>query len=291
MIGLRALAPLAILVAAPALAAAPRAYVCPMHPDVRRATAGSCPRCKMALVPTAIDRLDAFFLDVELDPPAAPAARPLRLRLAVRDPATRAIVRDFAVVHEHPLHLFVVSEDLAWLAHVHPAQAADGVFTVELTLPRAGRYQLVADFVPEGAPPQLLSRVLVTAGHAAPLGGAHLAAAPSATVEGVTFALAPGAHPVARLDALELELSRGGAPVTDLQPYLGADVHVLIVSEDLATTIHEHGERIEGRSALRIPVRFPRAGRYRVFAQVRRGGEVLTAALTADASGAVDLRP
>ena len=29
-------------------------YTCPMHPEVKSATPGSCPKCGMALVPVAV---------------------------------------------------------------------------------------------------------------------------------------------------------------------------------------------------------------------------------------------
>lgn len=50
------------------------------------------------------------------------------LRLTVRDPQTNARVTDFATIHEKTLHLFIVSRDLAYFAHVHPEPQEDGTF-------------------------------------------------------------------------------------------------------------------------------------------------------------------
>lgn len=86
------------------------AYVCPMHPDVVSRIPGTCPRCRTTLVPA--DPFDAreFLVDVAVQPPVLRPGVPARLRLTVREPATRAVVRDFVEVHEKRYHLFVIFE-------------------------------------------------------------------------------------------------------------------------------------------------------------------------------------
>src|SRR4051794_40777960 len=81
----------------------PRAYVCPMHPDVVSTAPGTCPRCAMALAPS--DPYDArnFIVETTVAPAAPVPGRPARLRLTVREPVTRAIVREFIDVHEKRL--------------------------------------------------------------------------------------------------------------------------------------------------------------------------------------------
>ena len=80
-------------------------------------------------------------------------------------PHTLATVRRFELVHERVFHLFIVSRELEYFAHVHPTLHADGSLDVDVELPRAGVYQMIADFLPVGGSPQLVQKSIVTAGY------------------------------------------------------------------------------------------------------------------------------
>ena len=145
--------------------AASDVFVCPMHPDVREVKPGICPRCGMRLVPVAAEAPGRYILETETIPAALNAGKRGRLKLRVRHPGRAATpCRRFIDVHEKLFHLFVVSHDLQHFEHIHPTLAADGSFEIDVTLPRAGAYQLYADFLPDGGTPQLLQRTLLTAG-------------------------------------------------------------------------------------------------------------------------------
>ena len=80
-------------------------------------------------------------------------------------------------------------------------------------------------------------------------------------------------------------------PVTDLQPYLGAAGHVVVMRADGSTFAHRHAETFDsaGRPVLALPgtrfgpdldlhVRFDRPGAYRLWAQFELAdGTVVTA--------------
>ena len=72
-------------------------------------------------------------------------------------------------------------------------------------------------------------------------------------------------------------------PVTDLEPYLGASGHLLIVNHDLTAAIHAHpeGAATSGPVVTFAPV-FPAPGRYKVWVQFQRKGAVVTAAFVID---------
>ena len=107
-------------------------------------------------------------------------------------------------------------------------------------VPRAGVYFAYADFFPVGGLPQLIRRSLFTAGFAGDLFAARARVEPDSsltkTVAGVRFALRLNpAEPVAgRQASLTYNLidEKTGQPITDLQPYLGAWAHTMVVSED-----------------------------------------------------------
>jgi hypothetical protein len=276
----------------------PTAYVCPMHPDVVARIPGTCPRCRMTLVPA--DPFDAreFLVDVAVQPPALRPGVPARLRLTVREPATRAVVRDFVEVHEKRYHLFVISQDLGYYDHVHPVQQDDGSYIADITLPRAGYYKLYSDFLPLGATPQVVPSVLVTAGFSGDLASMipHLVpdATPTRTASDMrvsltlpTDGLAAGRDEKLRYHVVD---ALTGAPVTDLEPYLAAFGHTLVLSEDTLHYVHAHpiellpegGGPVRGGPDLTFKALLPRPGRYRLWTQLKRRGVVSTVAFTVD---------
>jgi hypothetical protein len=285
------------LLADPQIAPSPALpYVCPMHAEVRTNGPGACPRCGMALV--MFDPLDMrdYPLDVETAPHPLAAGQPSRLHLTVRDPATNNVVRDFAVVHERLYHLFVISQDLEYYDHLHPVQQEDGSFVLDLTLPRAGYYKVYSDFLPGGGTPQVIARLLVTRGFTGDLASSAARLVPDRlsekTVAGMSVALElPAEGLIAGRDetfTYRLMDSRTGAPITDIEPYLGAWGHSVIMSEDTLNFVHAHPIELVpqasvaagGGPTLTFKAVLPRPGNYRAWTQIKRRGDVSTAVFT-----------
>jgi hypothetical protein len=273
-------------------------YVCPMHPEIAATAPGVCPKCGMALVKS--DPLDAdYAISVEAIPPAPRAVEKVRLRFTVTHPTSGALVRDFAVVHEKPFHLFVVSQNLQDYQHVHPEPQPDGSLAVDLSLARPGYYKLYADFLPLGGRPQVLPEVLVTADTASDLASSGARLVPDTrpkTSGSVTARLdLPTAGLVAGRDeklVFHVTDAATGAGVNDLQPYLGAFGHTLVMSEDTLHYVHAHPTEAlpegvaepRGGPDLTFKALLPRPGRYRIWTQLKRAGVVSTVSFTVEAA-------
>jgi hypothetical protein len=273
-------------------------YTCPMHPDVTAAGPGVCPRCGMSLV--RMDPFDAreYEVEAETEPVAIRPGRPFQLRLTIREPRTHAVVRDFATVHDKRYHLFVISADLEHYAHVHPEQEADGSWRLAVTVPRAGYYTLYSDFLPVGGAPQVVALPLVTAGYQGDLASSRAALTPDRVlrkpVGDMTVALAVPSDGFAagreEKFACQLTERQTGAPVTDIEPYLAAWGHTLILSEDTLAVVHAHpvepvpldDPAARGGPTITFKALFPKAGRYRMWTQLKRHGQVETAIFTID---------
>jgi hypothetical protein len=261
-------------------------YMCPMHPDVRGNPGDRCSKCGMTLVAAAGD-YTPYVLDFSLTPRTLRANQKMHVDFFVRHPSTSAVVRRFESVHERVFHLFVVSRDLEYFAHLHPSLQRNGSLGVDVDVPRPGPYELIADFLPEGGAPQMLQRAVVTAGYAGSLnsGPALSPDLDDKTDGNVRVRLTPP-DPRARREQLltfELHDPATGAPVTDIEPYLGANGHLLIVSASFGAVFHRHPvaevSSAHGPTVV-FEALFPQAGTYRMWAQFQRAGRVATVPFT-----------
>jgi hypothetical protein len=183
-------------------------------------------------------------------------------------------VTDFTRKHTEDLHLIVVRRDLTAFQHVHPVRGAAGTWTVPLDLSRPGTYRVLADSAPGTlGEPVTLGTDLAVAGTFTP---APLpAAARLSSVDGYTVRL-DGTPLAGRETELAFTVERGGHPVTDLQPYLGAAGHLVSLRAGDLAYLHTHAVGDD----LGFATTFPTAGTYRLFLDFRHGDRVRTAAFT-----------
>ncbi|MFC4950984.1 hypothetical protein [Pseudonocardia sp. GCM10023141] len=193
-----------------------------------------------------------------------------------------AAVTAFDVEHDKRMHLIVVRRDTTSFQHVHPDMAPDGTWSVPLSLPAGGSYRAFADFTPTGAEGLKLGIDLVAPGTFDPV--THQ---PSrvAVVDGYEVRLG-GDLIAGRASPVTLTVSRGGQPVTDLQPYLAAYGHLVALREgDLAYLhVHPDGAPGDGRTPAGPQIEFvtevPSGGTYRLFLDFQHAGVVRTAEFT-----------
>lgn len=227
---------------------------------------------------------------LDLRTPGVTAGKRSDLSFVIRDDDGRAVTA-YQREHDKELHLIVASRDLGTYRHLHPTRAADGTWSIPVELPRAGGYRVFADFTPakKGAENLTLGADLAAAGPFEP----QRLPAPNTTAEvhGYEVRLDGVLRPGKERE-LKLEVSRGGRPVTDLQPYLGAYGHLVALrSGDLAYLhVHPNGEPGDGRTRPGPEISFtataPSSGTYRLFLDFKHEGKVHTAEFTVRAGAA-----
>jgi hypothetical protein len=221
-----------------------------------------------------------YTLALEDDTLPAAASTPVSFRILGPDghPVTAYDER-----HDEDLHLIAVRRDLTGFQHVHPVLDGDGVWRIPLAL-TPGAWRLFADFVPAADGKNLIlgADLAVPGNHVpAPLPPPDT----TAVVDGYTVTLDGDLVPGEESE-LTLSVSRDGRPVTDLQPYLAAYGHLVVLRDgDLAYLhVHPSGEPGDGVTEPGPDVRFmttaPSAGTYRLFLDFRHGSVVRTAAFT-----------
>jgi hypothetical protein len=211
---------------------------------------------------------------------AATAGAPQRLHFRVVDGDGAALRSGYQIEAERRLHLIVVRRDLTGYQHLHPAMAADGTWSVPVKVAEPGAYRVFADFQLR-CQKHVLAADLLVPGRFQP-----------ATLPAPANVASTGAYDVrlqsptlrAGHDAqLRFTVSRGGRPVSAVQPYLGARGHLVALRQGDLAYLHVHPEE-HRRAANEIPFAadFPSAGSYRMFLQFKIAGVVRTAAFTVE---------
>lgn len=223
---------------------------------------------------------DGYTLDLPGSELLSSPSAPLRFRILGPggDPVTR-----YTEEHGKDLHLIVVRRDMAGYQHVHPTLDDAGEWSVDLDLSAAGEYRMFADFVPEGGEGLTLGADLSVAGAYDPKPLPEPEA--DAEIDGYTVSL-DGNVAAGESSLLTLSARKGGEPVTDLQPYLGAYGHLVALRDgDLAYLhVHPDGSPGDGSTKPGPDIRFyataPTPGDYRLFLDFRHDDKVRTAEFT-----------
>jgi uncharacterized protein YceK len=188
------------------------------------------------------DASKAFRIDFTTEPTAVNAGTPAVLSLTVKDKAN-ATVKDLQIVHEKPMHLLIVSKDLAEFYHVHPEQSADGSYKVTHVFPNGGEYKLYADFTPHESK-QVVEQIDVrVAGAERPKTALERDAKLEKTVDPLRVVMKPDGDLRASQDLMlnfKMFDAKTGNPATDLENYLGELAHFVIISEDMKDFVHAH---------------------------------------------------
>lgn len=264
-------------------------YTCPMHPHIGSQNPGICPLCTMPLQPNRPPRPPgtlhdpAFQMELSCSPAAPTPKQRVRLTFTPRRTHNHKIV-PLEVVHEQKLHLIIVSRDLSFFDHIHPVEQADGKFTQEYAFPEPGEYLLFVDVVPVGAANQVFRLPLTVSGTPPVAKPLKESLASGRLLDDYRIALTVSPQPIKTQDdvTLTFTLSKGGKPVTDLQPWLGAPGHCVLISEDTRHYLHSHPLEPPYAPPITGPLisfhtKFPHPGLYKVWPQFNHDGRILTA--------------
>ena len=233
-------------------------------------------------------------------PDSTRAGEPTIVTATVVDGTTGEPVGDLTRSHEAWMHLIATRDDLGTFTHVHPEPTGrPGELAVRITFPTPGRYVVNTEFRQRGEMADVHQRQLVTVAGTAPAPTTAVAGPRTTVVDGVEVRLA-GEASVGRPSNLRFKFADAatGRPVDDLQPFLAAAGHVVIMRADGRTFAHEHAEVEDdrGRPVFALPgttfgpeldvhAEFDTPGVYRLWGQFRlAGGGVITVPFTVEAS-------
>jgi hypothetical protein len=201
------------------------------------------------------------------------------LRFSIDGP-DGAPVTGFDELHERRMHLIVVRRDGAEFRHLHPEMDAAGTWTVPIEFDAAGVYRAFADFSVAGEQQTLATDLFVSGGEfeARPFPAPQ----PVDETAGYEVRLDAGDPVAGEPSPLTFTVTRGGRPVEDLAPYLGAKGHLVALREGDLAFLHVHPEEGHAVAAdeVEFDAAFPTPGRYRLYLQFKHEGVVQTAQFT-----------
>ncbi len=253
-------------------------FACPMHPDVTGKEGDKCSKCGMAL--EHMDEAPAkgnFQMQFSSLLQTLEAGKPATLSFTPKnkDNATAAVPLD--VEHEKKIHLIIVSEDLSWFSHIHPEYQVDGSYSVTETFPNGGNYYLYADYKPSGSSHQL-EKIQVSVKGKTKQPVSYSAAKLVSKIDGYEVKFVNGNELKANNEGhLIINIEKEGKPInaTELEKYLGANAHIVIVGMEDKDYLHVHPEANE--FPIHAHTTLPKAGVYRMWLQFQTNGKLHTA--------------
>ncbi|TGE29352.1 heavy metal-binding domain-containing protein [Hymenobacter metallicola] len=268
---------------APADHAGGHIYSCPMHPEVTSTKEGeTCPKCGMKLEHTdQASNGKTYQMQFEPTPAVLTAGQAAQLAFRPQEAGNETAPVPLAVVHEKKIHLIIVSKDLSQFYHEHPEYTAQGNYQVNYTFPKGGDYVLFQDYTPTGAGHQLGRQPITVKGPAyTPVKFSNDDRQWDKNGYQATLSFDKDLR-VGQLLGMKITITKGGQPVTDLDNYLGALGHVVIISQDTENYLHVHpNEQADKGPAIGFNTNFEKPGLYRVFLQFNHGGQIHTGDFT-----------
>lgn len=235
-----------------------------------------------------------YRLEVVTEPGEAVSGQPVTLKLRVignrevggadgKSTGKREAlpVTEFEVAHERKMHLTIVRKDLGVYAQEQPVLQRDGVFVLKnFRFLSSGEFRIFADVIPRDAGRQFLDGVITVTGKDKPA-SAPLRITNEQRSDGILV------NPVGSLTisagktvpvTFELRDQQAGGPVLDLQPYLGAMGHLVMVHQDGTTFVHAYPDERDTRAGktgmLTFLVRPPKPGLYRGWFDFQHSGKL-----------------
>jgi hypothetical protein len=258
----------------------------------------------MAMGPGAGMMGGAVVLGLRSAPTAPAAGQPMQLGLDLTDGSTGAPVDDLAVHDDALIHLVVISPQRQ-LWHVHPVRTAPGHYSVGLTPSGPGRYGVFAELERADGGHQVVRSAFTVAGAGQP-GTPEPAGPGPRDVAGMAVDATVGSPVAGQPSRVSLAFTDHGAPVRNLQAWLGMAGHLMILGPTPAGPAAARGEFDPSDPALSFAhvhdmdpptaagygptigfsYAFPRPGRYQLWAQVVHDWQLVTVPITVDVAAA-----
>ena len=182
-----------------------------------------------------------------------------------------APVTVFEEHHEKKMHLALVKHDLTGYQHLHPEMASDGTWSVPVAFGSEGFFHVVVDFLSGGKSVVLGTDLQVGQ---ATMEMASLTEEVRTAHSGPYTATLVGDTAHEEAAPLKVEFSKNGAPVEKVNPYLGANAHMVAFNSANLGYTHMHPNDGFPGGVMTFTAPAMDHGFYKVFLQADFDGEL-----------------
>lgn len=255
-------------------------FACSMHPEVTGKEGDKCSTCGMTL--EKVNAEGKVSMSLRTHPEQVEAGKAIELSLDPRDGSDSATTVELEETHEKMIHVIVVNEDLSWFDHIHAEPSRNGAYTVRETFPTGGKYLVYADYKPLGRANQT-DRLTLNVNGAPVKAVPHHESKLMANSDGYSLSIVNTKRLETGRVAMAILVEKDGKKLkrSDLENYLGAVAHIILISQDEKDFIHIHPESTDEYPIL-AHADIPKPGIYRMWVQFQTNGSVHTADFTLD---------
>lgn len=204
----------------------------------------------------------------------------INLKFLLRNPdGSYVFDQDLEETHTKKVHVIVVKNDLSEFLHLHP-DTGDQFWSVNPTIKTPGTYEVYADYKIKDKTEQVASTKITVGNISDSIQYPPINPDLKFTNNNITAQLVLDPN---KPNNLSVQLTKDGNPFSDLQSYLGAAGHFIILEHNKPETfLHTHPLDIQlpKDGKLDFMTAFPEAGAYTGFLQIMANDFLLTFPIT-----------
>lgn len=256
-------------------------YACPMHPEVTGNKDDKCPKCGMSLEKVNVE--SNILIKLETNPTSIDPGKEVELTFTPEDESNNTVVVQLQETHGKLIHVILVNEELTWFDHIHAEPDGTGAHKVNKTFPVAGKYLVYADYKSTIGGAQTDRLELHVEGDRNISSHHQHQAKIKTETDGYTLAIPDGMSLKTGSVSLPIVLEKDGKKVqrAEIEDYLGAVAHIILINQDNKEFIHIHPVSSD-ISPIHAHADITKPGLYRMWAQFQTDGKVHTADFTLD---------
>lgn len=182
---------------------------------------------------------DKYTAELGISSPIPQAGMPLEFSFTIRDKATAAPFTNLEIVHEKPMHVVLVRDDLTQFAHIHPALRGNS-YVAPFAFMAPGKYKLWADFTYRGE--THIFDFLIDTEDAVQQSTLMRQVSREGVFNGYEVRLLSSVPERGKSGTLSFEVRRPDGSMPVMGTFLGARGHLVAISENLAEFMHTHAE-------------------------------------------------
>ncbi|MFM9943986.1 MAG: heavy metal-binding domain-containing protein [Bacteroidia bacterium] len=255
-------------------------FACPMHPEVTGKEGDKCPKCGMDLEHNdnaGKSDGNTYKMAFTSNPATIEAGKQTVLSLTPKIEGKEKEQVPLDVEHEKKIHFIMVSNDLGWFDHQHPEYNATGSYDLPYTFQSGGNYILFADYKPTGGAHQV-EKITVNVNGSPSKTSKWTESRIVSKVDGYVVKFINGNEMKSGIMGhINISIEKDGKSIKpdELEKYLGANAHIVMIGEEDKEYLHVHPEAEEFPIHAHTMVSKP--GIYRMWVQFQTNGKVHTA--------------